>query len=106
MEQEHSLLDQISQKEGELKEQYYNFCRQAEGKIHEARERARNIISDAETEGAQEETSILEKGLKELADEIDRIHLTGKEEGEKILQKGVKNMKKTTERIVEIILKG
>ena len=106
MEQEHSLLDQISRKEGELKEEYYNFCRQAEGKIHEARERARIITQEAEREGSLEEAASLEKGLKELADEIDHIHQAGMAEGAKILQKGEKNMKLAADWIVETIMKG
>ena len=52
MEAEHSLLYQISRKEAELKEQCDIVCKEAETRIHDARVRARNMLEEAEREGA------------------------------------------------------
>ena len=88
METEHSLLDQISRKETELKEQCDIVCKEAETRIHDARVRARSMLKDAENKGAEEASRYLSEGMEKLAQEIDKIHEAGKIEAEDILKKG------------------
>lgn len=88
METEHSLLDQISRKEAELKEQCDIVCKEAETRIHDARVRARSMRDDAENKGAQEASRFMSEGMDKLALEIEKIREAGKREAEDILKKG------------------
>ena len=92
MEAEHSLLDQISRKEAELKEQCDIVCKEAETRIHDARVRARIMREEAERKGAEEGKRFMDEGLAKLAGEIDAIRKAGRREAEEILKKGSGNI--------------
>ncbi|MDD3574056.1 hypothetical protein [Methanospirillum sp.] len=88
MEAEHSLLDQISRKETELKEQCDLVCKEAETRIHDARVRARGMIEEAEKKGAEDAKRYMDEGFAKLAGEIDLIREAGRKEREEIQKKG------------------
>lgn len=104
METEHSLLDQISRKEAELKEQCDVVCKEAETRIHDARVKARNLREEAEKKGAEEASRYMKEGLSKLSEEISSIHLAGEKEAEEILKKGEKQVDGAVKQIVEMVL--
>ncbi len=104
METEHSLLDQISRKETELKEQCDLVCREAETRIHDARVRARRMRDEAEQRGAEEASRYMQNGLDELAIQIRAIRESGEREAEKILKAGEKRVDIAVKRIIEMAL--
>ena len=104
METEHSLLDQISRKEAELKDQCDIACKEAETRIHDARVRARSMREDAEQKGALEASQYMQSGLDELAVQISSILAAGEAEADKILKTGEKKVDNAVNRIIEMIL--
>ncbi|MCA1914871.1 V-type ATPase subunit subunit G family protein [Methanospirillum hungatei] len=104
METEHSLLDQISRKEAELKDQCDIACKEAETRIHDARVRARSMREDAEQKGAMEASQYMQSGLDELAIEIRSILAAGEAEADKILKTGETKVDNAVNRITEMVL--
>jgi V/A-type H+-transporting ATPase subunit G/H len=104
MDTEHSLLDQISRKEAELKEECDQVCKEAEDRIHNARIKAREMREEAERSGADTAAKYMENGLSELALEISKIRGAGEKEAERILHVGKERIDKAVLRIVEMVL--
>jgi len=104
METEHSLLDQISRKEAELKGQCDIVCKEAETKIHDARVLARSKREETEKKSAEEASRYMQEGLGELEKQIRSIQEAGEQEADGILDKGKKNLDSAVERITEMVL--
>lgn len=105
METEHSLLEEISRKESELKEQSDVVCREAEKRLHDARTRAREIIGSAEKTGAEEADAYMQKGLKELSEELLQLKEAGGKDAAALHEKGTANMDLAVSRITGIVQK-
>lgn len=104
METEHSLLDQISRKEAELKGQCDLACKEAETRIHDARVRARSMHDDADQKGALEASQYMQSGLDELSEHIKVILTAGESEAEQTLKAGEKRVDNAVKRITEMVL--
>lgn len=105
METEHSLLEEISRKESQLKEQSDVVCREAEIRLHDARTRAREIIGSAEKTGAEEADAYMQKGLAALNEELLQLKAAGAKDAAALLEKGTANMEKAASRITAIVQK-
>lgn len=102
MEIEHSLLDQISKKETELKQQCDMVCTQAESRIHETRVKARKILEEAEQKGSEDAASFMERGLEDLDIQVKEIHSSGESEAERTLNTGKNHLDNAIKRITEM----
>ena len=105
METEHSLLEEISRKESELKEQSDVVCKEAEKRLHDARTRAREIVESAEKTGAEEADAYMQKGLAALNEELLQLKTVGSRDAAALLAKGKGNMEKAANRITGIVQK-
>lgn len=105
METEKTILEQISQKELELKGEFDIICEKTEANIHEARLKAREFIDSAEKEGRLLAEEYLEKEMKALKLKINEIKDKGIEEAKIVQTKGRSNLSKATERL-KILLIG
>ena len=105
METEHSLLEVISRKEYELKEQSEDVCREAEKRLHDARTRGREIIGSAEKTGAEEADACMQKGLSEMNEELLQLKAAGGKDAAALLEKGTANMNLAVRWITGIVQK-
>lgn len=98
---EHSLLDQISKKESELKQECDLACKEAEDLIHDARVKARGQLEEAEKKGAEEALVFMQKGMAELSFQVEEIRKAGEREAADVLSRGEKNVDNAIIRIAE-----
>lgn len=104
MEPEKTLLEQISEKEKELRIQTDMVYREAETIVTHAREEASHIIEEAETEGKKRADDICEQKLKQLHQEIAEIKQEGLKKAIVVQKQGEQNLQKAIKKIIDIVV--
>jgi vacuolar-type H+-ATPase subunit H len=103
MAQEKTLLEQISDKEEELKVKTDLVCSQAEEIVASARNDAAQIISSAKKEGKIKAEGIYTQGLQEITTEINQIKKEGRRKSDEIRSQGERNLDRAALKICELI---
>ncbi|HWQ66210.1 MAG TPA: V-type ATPase subunit subunit G family protein [Methanospirillum sp.] len=103
MEPEKSLLEQISEKEGELKRKNDQVCKEAEDIISQARKHASVMLDNAERDGKIEADRLLREELDVLSRDIDSIRAMGRLEAEQTRLLGEQNLSRAVQIIIRAV---
>jgi len=103
MSSERSLLEQISEKEEELKRENDIICKESEDIISKARKEATRILDTAEQEGKREADIVFEQHIQALSQDIFSIREEGTCEAEKVRERGEKNLSLAVSKIISAV---
>jgi vacuolar-type H+-ATPase subunit H len=103
MKSEKSLIEQIAEKEDELKKKCDIICMEADDIISIARKKAANILENAEKEGKNESDAVYEQHMQALSQDIESIRAEGNREAEDIRARGERNLTRAVSKIISVV---
>ena len=103
MNSEQSLLEQISEKEEDLKKEYNRICEESEEIISKARKQAALILDNAEKEGKREADLMNEQHMQTLYQDIILIRKEGDRLAEEVRTRGKKNLPRAVSKIISLV---
>jgi len=103
VESEKSLIEQISEKEGELKKKNDIICEEAEDIISKARKQAAQILETAEREGKRDADMVYDQHMQALSQDIASIQREGNREAEAIRARGERNLSGAVSKIISAV---
>lgn len=103
MSSEQSLLEQISDKEEDLKKEYYRICEESEDIISKARKQATLILDTAEKEGKKEADFVNEQHMQTLYQDIISIRKEGDRLAEEVRTRGKNNLPRAVSKIISLV---
>ncbi|MFH0967307.1 MAG: V-type ATPase subunit subunit G family protein [Methanobacteriota archaeon] len=103
MSSEQSLLEQISEKEQELKRENDLICKESEDIVLNARKQASRILEIAEQEGKMDADIVYEQHMQALTQDIISIREEGNREAEKVRSQGEKNLFRAVSKIISAV---
>ena len=103
MEDEQSLLEQVRQKEGELKKKFETIHDLNEKKITEAKKKAVETIARAELQSGEETKVFFAEQRLEMQKEMDDLKKLNNTRKTGIIARGEENLEKAVCRIADLV---
>ncbi len=103
MEDEQSLLEQVRQKESELKKKYETIRSLNEIKIAEAKKKAAENITRAELQSDEETNVFFAEQRLEMQKEVDDLKKLNNARKTEIIARGEENLEKAVCRIADLV---
>jgi vacuolar-type H+-ATPase subunit H len=103
MEDEQSLLEQVRQKEGELKKKFEAIHDLNEKKIADAKKKAAETIDNAECESDEETKHFFDEQRLEMQKEIEGLKKLNNARKTEIIARGEENQQKAVRRIASLV---
>ncbi len=103
MDNEKTLLQQISEKEEALEKKVMNVFSDSEVQISSAKEQAALMISSSEKQGKEEAAVFEDVELSKIEEKAKILELKGEDTLIKIRQSGEKNLESTISYIIETV---
>jgi vacuolar-type H+-ATPase subunit H len=103
MDDEQSLLEQVRQKEGELKKKLQDIHDLNEKKIDAAKKKADENVAKAEYESDEEIKRFFAEQRLELQKEMDDLKKLNSDRKNEIIARGEENQQKVVSRLVSLV---
>ena len=106
VQEERSLLEQVSDKETELNEEYERLCREREILIERVKSEAGEQIARAKRDGEEKAREYYERQMASARGEIESLKKREEEDAKAIREAGKRNMGVAVEKIVQMVMSG